>query len=79
MAEEITYYAIIDEFTSRDSPRTCSAVIENDEGQSGRNVRARPKMGARPLLYAAERGILQTSSSPSAKRKLAGSWSGFGG
>ena len=26
MAEKITYYAIIDEFTSRDSPSTCSAV-----------------------------------------------------
>ena len=27
MAEEITYYAIINEFTSRDSPSACSAVL----------------------------------------------------
>ena len=34
MAEKITYYAIIDEFTSRDSPRRCLRRVENDEGQS---------------------------------------------
>ena len=32
MAEKITYYAMIDEFTSRDNPRTVLRRVRNDEG-----------------------------------------------
>jgi hypothetical protein len=56
MAEKITYYAIIDEFTSRDSPRTVLRRVENDEGQSDEMFSRDLKWEFSPLLYAAERG-----------------------
>jgi hypothetical protein len=56
MAEKITYYAIIDEFTSRDSPRTVLRRVENDQGQSDEMFSRDLKWEFSPLLYAAERG-----------------------
>jgi hypothetical protein len=56
MAEKITYYAIIDEFTSRDSPRTVLRRVENDKGQSDEMFSRDLKWEFSPLLYAAERG-----------------------
>ena len=56
MAERITYYAIIDEYTSRDSPRTVLRRVENDEGQADEMFSRDLKWEFSPLLYAAERG-----------------------
>jgi hypothetical protein len=56
MAEKTTYYAIIDEFTSRDSPRTVLRRVENDEGKSDEMFSRDLKWEFSPLLYAAERG-----------------------
>jgi hypothetical protein len=56
MAKKITYYAIIDEFTSRDNPRTVLRRVENDEGQSDEMFSRDLKWEFSPLLYAAERG-----------------------
>jgi hypothetical protein len=56
MAEKITYYAIIDELTSRDRPRTVLRRIENEEGESDEMFSRDLKWEFSPLLYAAERG-----------------------
>jgi hypothetical protein len=56
MAEKITYYAIIDEFTSRDEPRTVLRRVENDEGEIDEMFSRDLKWEFSPLLYAAERG-----------------------
>ena len=79
MAEKITYYAIIDEFSSREQPAGVLRRIKHDEGERD-EMFARDLIWARSsLLYSAERGDLRTSSCRSVKRKLAGSWRGFGG
>ena len=56
MAEKITYYAIVDEYTSRDSPRTVLRRVENDEGQTDEMFSRDLKWEFSPLLYAAQRG-----------------------
>jgi hypothetical protein len=56
MAEKITYYAIIDEYTSPDSPRTVLRRVENDEGQTDEMFSRDLTWEFSPLLYAAERG-----------------------
>jgi hypothetical protein len=56
MAEKITYYAIIDELTSRDSPRTVLRRVESDEGQTDEVFSRDLLWEFSPLLYAAERG-----------------------
>ncbi|HMD93719.1 MAG TPA: hypothetical protein VKG80_13865 [Trebonia sp.] len=56
MAEKITYYAIIDELTSRDRPRTVLRRIENEEGESDEMFSRDLRWEFSPLLYAAERG-----------------------
>jgi hypothetical protein len=56
MAEKITYYAIIDELTSRDRPRTVFRRVENDEGEIDEMFSRDLKWEFSPLLYAAERG-----------------------
>jgi hypothetical protein len=56
MAEKITYYAIIDEYTSPDRPRTVLRRVENDEGQTDEMFSRDLTWEFSPLLYAAERG-----------------------
>jgi hypothetical protein len=56
MAEKITYYAIIDELTSRDRPRTVLRRVENDEGETDEMFSRDLRWEFSPLLYAAERG-----------------------
>ena len=56
MTEKITYYAIIDEFTSRDRPRTVLRRVENDEGEIDEMFSRDLKWEFSPLLYSAERG-----------------------
>jgi hypothetical protein len=56
MAEKITYYAIIDEYTSPDSPRTVLRRVENGEGQTDEMFSRDLTWEFSPLLYAAERG-----------------------
>ena len=56
MAEKIIYYAIIDELTSRDRPRTVLRRIQNEEGESDEMFSRDLKWEFSPLLYAAERG-----------------------
>jgi len=56
MTEKISYYAMIDEFTSRDRPRTVFRRVENDEGQTDEIFSRDLRWEFSPLLYAAERG-----------------------
>jgi hypothetical protein len=64
MTAKITYYAIIDEFTSRDHPAGVLRRVENEEGEVdevfGRNLR----WEFSPLLYSAERGDLANEFVP---------------
>lgn len=56
MADKVTYYAIVDEFTSRERPRTVLRRVENDEGRTDEMFSRELKWEFSPLLYAAERG-----------------------
>jgi len=56
MTEKIIYYAIIDEFSSRDRPGGVLRRVINDEGQVDEAFSRDLKWEFSPLLYAAERG-----------------------
>jgi hypothetical protein len=56
MAETITYYAIIDEFSSRDRPGGVLRRVMADEGQVDEVFSRDLKWEFSPLLYGAERG-----------------------
>ena len=56
MAEKITYYAIIDEFSSRDRPGGVLRRVKNDEGQVDEAFSRSLRWEFSSLLYAAERG-----------------------
>lgn len=56
MTEKITYYAIIDESTSLDHPRTVLRRVENDEGETDEMFSRDRQWEFSPLLYSAERG-----------------------
>jgi hypothetical protein len=56
MSEKITYYAIIDEFSSRDRPGGVLRRVINEEGQVDEAFSRDLKWEFSPLLYAAERG-----------------------
>jgi hypothetical protein len=56
MAEQVTYYAIVDDYSSRDEPSGVLRRVEHDGGQRdeafGRNLR----WGHTSMLYSYERG-----------------------
>jgi len=56
MAEQVTYYAIVDDYSSRDEPSGVLRRVEYDGGQRdeafGRNLR----WGHTSMLYSYERG-----------------------
>jgi hypothetical protein len=56
MTEKITYYAMIDESTSRDNPRTVLRRVENDTGETDEMFSRDLTWEFSPLLYSAERG-----------------------
>ncbi len=56
MTEKIIYYAIIDEFSSRDRPGGVLRRVMNDEGQVDEVFSRDLRWEFSPLLYAAERG-----------------------
>jgi hypothetical protein len=58
MTEKITYYALIDEKTSREQPRTVLRRVENDEGEIDEIFSRNLKWEFSALLYSAERGDL---------------------
>ena len=56
MTEKITYYAIIDKFSSRDRPGGVLRRVISDEGQVDEAFSRDLRWEFSPLLYAAERG-----------------------
>jgi hypothetical protein len=56
MAEKITYYAIIDEFSSHDNPGGVLRRVRNDEGITDEAFSADLMWEFSPLLAGAERG-----------------------
>jgi hypothetical protein len=64
MTEKITYYAIIDEFTSRDHPAGVLRRVENDEGEIDEVFTRNLRWEFSPLLYSADRGDLANEFVP---------------
>lgn len=56
MNDKITYYAMIDEDTSRENPRTVLRRVENDEGQTDELFSRNLTWERSSLLHAANRG-----------------------
>jgi hypothetical protein len=56
MAENITYYAIVNEFSSRDRPLSVLRRIEDEEGETDEVFSRDLRWELSPLLYSAERG-----------------------
>jgi len=56
MTDKFTYYAIIDEETSREKPRTVLRRVENDEGQVDEMFSRDLTWERSSLLHAANRG-----------------------
>jgi hypothetical protein len=64
MTENITYFAMIDEFTSRDNPRTVLRRIRSDEGTTDEIFSGNLDWQFSPLMYSAERGDLANDFVP---------------
>jgi|HubBroStandDraft_6_1064221.scaffolds.fasta_scaffold1056433_1 hypothetical protein len=64
MTEKITYYAIIDQFTSRDHPAGVLRRVENEEGEIDEVFARNLRWEFSPLLYSAERGDLANEFVP---------------
>lgn len=64
MTEKITYYAIVDEFTSRDHPAGVLRRVENEEGEIDEVFARNLRWEFSPLLYSAERGDLANEFVP---------------
>jgi hypothetical protein len=56
MTDKITYYAMFDEDTSREKPRTAFRRVETDEGQIDELFSRDLTWERSPLLHGAERG-----------------------
>lgn len=56
MTDRVTYYALIDEDTSREKPRTVLRRVQNDEGQIDEMFSRDLIWERTPLLHAANRG-----------------------
>jgi len=56
MAEKITYYAMVDELTSREQPRTVLRRVKNDHGTTDEMFTRNLTWEFSALLYGAERG-----------------------
>jgi hypothetical protein len=64
MAEKVTYYAMIDELTSRDNPRTVLRRVRNEEGTIDEIFSRNLRWEFSPLMYSAERGDLSNEFVP---------------
>ena len=64
MTEKITYYALVDEFSSRERPAGVLRRVENDKGEVDEVFSGNHKWEFSPLLYSAERGDLANDFVP---------------
>ena len=56
MSEQITYYAVVDDFSSRDSPAAVVRRVRHDGGQRDEAFGRDLQWSHTSLLYSAERG-----------------------
>ena len=64
MTEKITYFAMVDEFTSRDNPRTVLRRVRNDEGTIDEIFSRNLSWESSPLMYSVQRGDLANDFIP---------------
>jgi hypothetical protein len=64
MAVKMTYYAIVDDFSSPDRPAGVLRRIEDEEGESDETFGRDLQWARSSLMYAAERGDLQNKFVP---------------
>jgi hypothetical protein len=58
MADEISYYAIVNDFSSREEPGGVLRRVKNDDGERDETFGVDLEWGRSSLLYAYERGDL---------------------
>jgi hypothetical protein len=71
MAEKITYYAIIDEFSSLEDPAGVLRRVRTDEGTTDEVFSRDLTWEFSPLLYSAERGDLANDFVPISEEESA--------
>jgi hypothetical protein len=71
MAEVITYYAIVNEFSSREEPFGVLRRVEDDEGETDEVFSRDLKWEFSPLLYSAERGDTMNDFIPITEQEAA--------
>jgi hypothetical protein len=64
MTDKITYYAIVDEITSRERPAGVLRRVQSDEGEVDEVFSRNLRWEFSPLLYSAERGDLANDFVP---------------
>jgi hypothetical protein len=64
MSEKITYYAIVDEFSSLERPAGVLRRVKNDEGTTDEAFSGDLKWTFSPLMYEAEHGDLENDFVP---------------
>lgn len=64
MADQITYYALVDDFSSRDKPGGVIRRISHNGGQHDEAFTSKLTWERTPLLYADERGNLDNTFYP---------------
>jgi hypothetical protein len=64
MAEEITYYAIVDDFSSVERPAGVLRRIKHDGGEHDETFGTDLRWARSALLYSAERGDLENKFIP---------------
>jgi len=64
MTDKITYYAIVDEITSRERPAGVLRRVESDKGEVDEVFSRNLRWEFSPLLYSAERGDLANDFVP---------------
>jgi hypothetical protein len=64
MAEEISYYAIVNDFSSREEPGGVLRRVKNDQGERDETFGTDLLWGRSSLLYAYERGDLTNDMIP---------------
>ena len=64
MDEKVTYYAIVDEFSSLEQPAGVLRRVKNDEGTADEVFSGDLKWTFSPLMYEAEHGDLENDFVP---------------
>jgi hypothetical protein len=64
MADEVSYYAIVNDFTSREKPGGVLRRVKNEDGERDETFGTDLEWGRSSLLYAYERGDLTNDMIP---------------